>query len=52
MLVKVRSSYGKLFSEAHSHAASGKPSIIFIDEIDSICPRRNDKYVSKVMAHY
>jgi ATPase family associated with various cellular activities (AAA) len=40
------------FSEAHSHAVSGKPSVIFIDEIDSICPRRNDKYVSKVMAHY
>lgn len=40
------------FSEAHSHAASGKPSVVFIDEIDSICPRRNDKYVSEVMAHY
>lgn len=35
------------FSEANSHAASGKPSVIFIDEIDSICPRRNNKYVSK-----
>ncbi|KAF3324056.1 cell division control protein 48 B isoform X1 [Carex littledalei] len=31
------------FSEANSHAASGKPSVIFIDEIDSICPRRNNK---------
>ncbi|KAJ4812562.1 Cell division control 48-B-like protein [Rhynchospora pubera] len=31
------------FSEAYSHAASGKPSVIFIDEIDSICPRRDDK---------
>ncbi|XP_020257655.1 cell division control protein 48 homolog B isoform X2 [Asparagus officinalis] len=31
------------FSEAYSHALSGKPSVIFIDEIDSICPRRNNR---------
>ncbi|KAK1305537.1 hypothetical protein QJS10_CPA10g01988 [Acorus calamus] len=31
------------FSEAYSHAALGKPSIIFIDEIDSICPRRTSR---------
>uniref|UniRef100_A0A803L7R8 AAA+ ATPase domain-containing protein n=1 Tax=Chenopodium quinoa TaxID=63459 RepID=A0A803L7R8_CHEQI len=28
------------FSEASSHAKSGKPSVIFIDEIDALCPRR------------
>lgn len=32
------------FSEASSHAMSGKPSVIFIDEIDAICPRRNSRY--------
>ncbi|XP_073006319.1 cell division control protein 48 homolog B isoform X1 [Typha latifolia] len=31
------------FSEAYSHASSGKPSVIFIDEIDAICPRRNNR---------
>ncbi|TYG59691.1 hypothetical protein ES288_D07G007200v1 [Gossypium darwinii] len=31
------------FSEASSHASSGKPSIIFIDEIDALCPRRDSR---------
>ncbi|KAH9602640.1 hypothetical protein KSS87_005125 [Heliosperma pusillum] len=31
------------FMEASSHAASGKPSVIFIDEIDALCPRRNSR---------
>ncbi|KAJ3669809.1 hypothetical protein LUZ60_010133 [Juncus effusus] len=31
------------FNEAYSHAKSGNPSVIFIDEIDSICPRRDNK---------
>ncbi|KAI4314075.1 hypothetical protein L6164_027016 [Bauhinia variegata] len=31
------------FAEASSHAALGKPSIIFIDEIDALCPRRDSK---------
>lgn len=30
------------FSEAYSHASTGKPSVIFIDEIDAICPHRNN----------
>ncbi|XP_015581989.2 cell division control protein 48 homolog B isoform X1 [Ricinus communis] len=29
------------FSEAVSHTLSGKPSVIFIDEIDALCPRRD-----------
>lgn len=29
------------FSEASSHAALGKSSVIFIDEIDGLCPRRD-----------
>ncbi|XAR65291.1 hypothetical protein NMG60_11009358 [Bertholletia excelsa] len=29
------------FAEASSHAKLGKPSVIFIDEIDALCPRRN-----------
>lgn len=29
------------FSEASSHTALGKPSVIFIDEIDGLCPRRD-----------
>ncbi|XVE85733.1 hypothetical protein DITRI_Ditri17bG0114700 [Diplodiscus trichospermus] len=31
------------FSEASSHANSGKPSVIFIDEIDALCPRRDSR---------
>lgn len=29
------------FSEASSHVALGKPSVIFIDEIDALCARRD-----------
>ncbi|PNX71764.1 cell division control protein 48 b-like, partial [Trifolium pratense] len=29
------------FSEASSHTALGKSSVIFIDEIDTLCPPRN-----------
>lgn len=32
------------FAEASSHAASDKPSVIFIDEIDVLCPRRDSRY--------
>ncbi|KAJ8476260.1 hypothetical protein OPV22_019987 [Ensete ventricosum] len=31
------------FSQAYSYASSGKPSVIFIDEIDAICPRRSSR---------
>ncbi|ESW25502.1 hypothetical protein PHAVU_003G041700 [Phaseolus vulgaris] len=31
------------FSEASSHVALGKPSVIFIDEIDALCARRDSK---------
>ncbi|KAH7660660.1 P-loop containing nucleoside triphosphate hydrolase protein [Dioscorea alata] len=31
------------FSEAYSHASSGRPSVIFIDELDAICPRRDNR---------
>lgn len=31
------------FAEAYLLASSGKPSVIFIDEIDAICPRRNTR---------
>lgn len=31
------------FSQAYSHASSGNPSIIFIDELDAICPRRDSR---------
>ncbi|XP_050220376.1 cell division control protein 48 homolog B-like [Mercurialis annua] len=31
------------FSEAASHALTGKPSVIFIDEIDTLCPRRDSR---------
>ncbi|CAM6104838.1 unnamed protein product [Calypogeia fissa] len=31
------------FSEAASQASSGKPAIIFIDEIDTLCPKRDSR---------
>ncbi|KAK9188619.1 hypothetical protein WN944_020024 [Citrus x changshan-huyou] len=31
------------FSQASSHALSGKPSVVFIDEIDALCPRRDHR---------
>ncbi|KAL0446996.1 UNVERIFIED_CONTAM: Cell division control protein 48B [Sesamum latifolium] len=31
------------FAEATSRAKSGKPSVIFIDEIDALCPRRDSR---------
>ncbi|KAK3035949.1 hypothetical protein RJ639_031372 [Escallonia herrerae] len=31
------------FAEAASHAKLGKPSVIFIDEIDALCPRRDSR---------
>ncbi|CAN8266621.1 unnamed protein product [Cochlearia groenlandica] len=31
------------FSQASSHAVSDKPSVIFIDEIDVLCPRRDSR---------
>ncbi|CAN6442900.1 unnamed protein product [Victoria cruziana] len=31
------------FDQASSHASEGKPSVIFIDEIDVLCPRRDSR---------
>ncbi|GAB2280181.1 Cell division control protein 48 B [Dionaea muscipula] len=31
------------FSDAMSNALPGQPSVIFIDEIDALCPRRNSR---------
>ncbi|XP_065868118.1 cell division control protein 48 homolog B [Euphorbia lathyris] len=31
------------FSDAASHALTGKPAVIFIDEIDALCPQRNSR---------
>ncbi|XP_033136393.1 cell division control protein 48 homolog B isoform X2 [Brassica rapa] len=31
------------FAEASSHAGSDKPSVIFIDEIDVLCPKRSSR---------
>uniref|UniRef100_A0A2P2LFY2 AAA+ ATPase domain-containing protein n=1 Tax=Rhizophora mucronata TaxID=61149 RepID=A0A2P2LFY2_RHIMU len=31
------------FLKASSHAISGRPSVIFIDEIDALCPRRDSR---------
>ncbi|GFY88498.1 cell division cycle 48B [Actinidia rufa] len=39
------------FAEASSHAILGKPSVIFIDEIDALCPRRDSRHV-KVKANF
>ncbi|XP_050238866.1 cell division control protein 48 homolog B-like isoform X2 [Mercurialis annua] len=36
------------FSEAASHALTGKPSVIFIDEIDALCPRRDSRRAQDV----
>jgi hypothetical protein len=36
------------FSEAYSQASRGKPAVIFIDELDAICPRRNSRQVLHV----
>lgn len=33
------------FSEALAQAKLGKPAVIFIDEIDVLCPRRDSRYV-------
>lgn len=33
------------FAEASSHAKLGKPSVIFIDEIDALCPRRDSRCI-------
>jgi SpoVK/Ycf46/Vps4 family AAA+-type ATPase len=32
------------FSKAASEAAKGRPAIIFIDEIDTMCPPRDARY--------
>ncbi|KAJ7011002.1 cell division control protein 48 [Populus alba x Populus x berolinensis] len=32
------------FSDALSHAVAGKPSVIFIDEIDALCHRRDSSF--------
>lgn len=32
------------FSEASSHAMLGEPAVIFIDEIDALCPHRDHRY--------
>lgn len=31
------------FAEAYSHASTGKPSVVFIDELDAICRPRNSR---------
>ncbi|KAJ7953921.1 cell division control protein 48-like B-like [Quillaja saponaria] len=31
------------FPEASHHAMMGKPSVIFIDEIDALCPRQDSR---------
>ncbi|KAK6133953.1 hypothetical protein DH2020_032311 [Rehmannia glutinosa] len=33
----------EVFAEAAYHAKLGKPSVIFIDEIDALCPRRDPR---------
>lgn len=40
------------FSEAYALASTGKPSVIFIDEIDAICPPRDSRYMNvKLTSH-
>jgi len=39
------------FSEASSHAKLGKPSVIFLDEIDALCPRRDSRYMLHHFIH-
>ena len=51
MLEKVRV-LREAFSEASSHAMSGKPSIVFIDEIDALCPRRDFRYGDDVKENF
>ncbi|KAL7096839.1 hypothetical protein ACP275_10G105400 [Erythranthe tilingii] len=36
------------FAEAANHARLGKPSVIFIDEIDALCPRRDSRREQEV----
>ncbi|CAI0374838.1 unnamed protein product [Linum tenue] len=31
------------FADASSHLEAGKPSVVFIDEIDALCPRRDSR---------
>lgn len=33
------------FAESSSIALSGKPAVIFIDEIDALCPRRDSRFM-------
>jgi ATP-dependent 26S proteasome regulatory subunit len=40
------------FAEAYSQASQGRPAIIFIDELDAICPRRDSKYVSYTITSF
>uniref|UniRef100_A0A2N9EW98 ATPase AAA-type core domain-containing protein n=1 Tax=Fagus sylvatica TaxID=28930 RepID=A0A2N9EW98_FAGSY len=51
MLEKVRV-LREAFSEASSHAMSGKPSVVFIDEIDALCPRRDFRYGDDVKENF
>ncbi|KAL6577118.1 hypothetical protein OROMI_011394 [Orobanche minor] len=36
------------FAEAYSHIKPGKPSVLFIDEIDAICPRRDPRRLQDI----
>ncbi|KAK1642626.1 hypothetical protein QYE76_060431 [Lolium multiflorum] len=40
------------FAEAYSQASRGRPAIVFIDELDAICPRRDSRRVqgSRIVA--
>lgn len=37
------------FSKAAAEAATGRPAIIFIDEIDTMCPPRDSRYLLKCL---